>query len=123
MARSKSLPRKTVHPNKLFKKNYKSKYNLNDSDNENIFKSTIFVLIFLFFFIKYEIYKFDNLKYLFVEYIHKYLEHLTITNISTIFIIILLLFPDFIFTLFDKFILLALKFLLILEFILSVFEY
>ena len=62
MARSKSLPRKTVHPNKLFKRNYRSKDKLKKDKKKSIYTSTLSILIFMFFFIKYKVYKFENIK-------------------------------------------------------------
>lgn len=125
MARTKSLPTKTVHPNKLFSKEYippeSDKYNKPKSvDNKDeILKSTLSILIFLFFFLKYKVYKFENIKYLFNEHLILYFTPIDTVDIVSIFTIIFLIYPNNLIKLFDKFIIFGLKLLLIVEFTLS----
>lgn len=126
MARTKSLPTKTVHPNKLFSKEYippkSDKYSNHkksvDNKDENL-KSTLSILIFLFFFLKYKVYKFENIKFLFNEHLNSYLTPIDTIDIVSIFTILLLIYPNNLIKLFEKFIIFGLKLLLIVEFTLS----
>ena len=122
MARAKSLPRKTVHPNKLFRKNYKPSISEENKENKDgLYNSTLSILIFMFFFIKYEVYKFENIKSLFMKYVFPYCEHLNFMDIYSICMITVLIYPNYVFKLLDKLVVLGLKSILVIEFILCFF--
>jgi hypothetical protein len=134
---------KTIHPLKLKDPNHKSpelppnvknvtwetnytqelederKSKKTTDDNNEIFKSSLFVLIFLFVFLKFDVYKFMNIKKIVNNYILPYLEHFNMMDIYSICIMIILLFPNFVFKLIDKMVVYGLKCILFIEFIMS----
>ena len=137
---------KTVHPLKLMNPDHKSpevppnvrnstwktnytqrlkderKRKKTTDDNNEIFKSSLFVLIFLFVFLKFDVYKFMNIKKIVNNYILPYLDHLNMVDICTTCIMTTILFPNFIFKLLDSIVVSGLKCVLFIEFIMSFFN-